>query len=514
MQEHQHVPSDNQPIKLFFYHFLENPDSRRRDLFNVAMMGVVMFSLATMVLETNPDLTPEEVERFHHLDFGYSLLFLVEYLLRFWVCSDFVQDYRQAFVRRRRRHHRDNETWVRLQATWDAVRPKLLWMRRPMSVVDLLSILPLFGPFRLLRVLRVLRILKLFRYSRRLSFFTVILADRRQELISLSVVMVLVVSMVALAFYIAEHPFNESVHHFWQALYWSVITVTTVGYGDITPVTPLGQGVAMVGVIMGMSVPVFMTSILVTALTERILLLKEQRMERVIERLRGHIIVCGLDPLGWAVCQTLKLEGRKFACIDERQERVEAAMREGWAAIHGDVTQEEAWERLGLGRASCVISAIGDEATNVYLILIVREHRPDCFVVACGISPDSEKRLLKVGANRVISPFRTGGAQMAYTALRPKALHFLDLVLKRDLVELEMEELIIPPGSVMAGKPLSESNLRRDFDIIVVGIVPADGELIFNPKADTLLNTGDCLICLGHQDDLDRLMSMLSGRRF
>ncbi|MBF0590150.1 MAG: NAD-binding protein [Magnetococcales bacterium] len=498
-------------LKGFFYHLLEDPDSHPREIFNLLMMGVVMASVVIMVWEVDPDITPYERYIFAAMEDIFITLFLIEYILRFWVCSDFGGDYLSEYTRVRRRVYNISK-W---RAFWVAFRyaaaAKWRWMIQPLSLVDLLAILPMMRAFRLFRVLRVLRVLKVFRYSKRLSFFTGLVQERSYELVSLLTVGVVVWGMVAVAFYTVERGHNDSMDSLWEAVYWSIITITTVGYGDITPATQTGRVIAVAGTLLGMWVVVFMTSIIVSALTERIVFLREHRMERRVDRLKNHFIVCGLDALGRAVCRNLEEESIPFVAVDDDQAKVDEALGEGWVALRGDVTEERLWTQLGLPRARSVISAIVDEASNVYIILMVRERRPDIFIVACGEGRYSEKRLKRVGADRVITPYNISGRQMVHTALRPNAVKLFDTALMRGRVELDMEELTLPVGSPYHDLTLRDSNIRGSFDVIIVGIVPGEGAVRFNPTAESKLQVGDTLICLGHLDDLTRLRGSLTG---
>ncbi|MGN7610683.1 NAD-binding protein [Magnetococcales bacterium HHB-1] len=501
-------------IKAFFYRILEDPDSNA--YVNLVMMAIIIASIMVMILEAEPknEISAETGELLGNLDLSFSLIFLVEYVLRWWVCSNFTEDFKQAIKDYRRGHLRHSRVRVTFFGIRAAFMGKIRWMIKPMSIIDLLAILPAFRFFRLFRVVQVVRILKLFRYSRRLSFFTSIAKERSYELMSLFIMGIVIWGMVAVAFYVAERGVNPKITTIWEAIYWSIITITTVGYGDITPDTSLGRVIAVFGTLIGMWIAVFMTSIIVSALTERIMHLREHRMERQIDRLKDHLIVCGLDTLGRAVCRALVDERRDFVVIDHNQERVDTAQEEGWIAICGDVTEENTWDMVGLSRAAGVISAIVDESTNVYIILIVKELQPNCFTVACGGTRLAKKRLKRVGADRVITPFHIGGRQLAQTALRPTAIQLFDLALQRSHMELEMEELFIPTDSRFDSIRLQDSEIRREFDVIIVGIVPADGGTIqFNPGANALLKNRDTLICLGHRLDLKRLREALEDRK-
>ncbi len=234
-------------------------------------------------------------------------------------------------------------------------------------------------------------------------------------------------------------------------------------------------------------------------------------MEMELKNLDNHIIVCGLSVLGEAVCCALEEEKKMFVAVDQESELVEKARARGWCAVLGNVTESDVWRAVFLSRAHSVISTLVDESANVYVILRVREQHPDCFIISCGATRASEGRLKRVGANRVVSPFIMGGAQMANTALRPAAIQFFDMAFKRDNVELEMDELTVPEDSSILGNPLQELyDLSELDDVIIVGYISEGQDIRFNPKGDTVFRAGDMLICLGHVDDLAQLKNALT----
>ena len=399
-------------------------------ILNLIMMVLVIASIGVMILEVGPDLTSSEREYFKWLDEIFTLVFLVEFILRFWVCSDFRQDYSAAFNRYQRRAYRQEKIRTILLAFRVAATKKVRWITQPLSIVDLLAILPFFRMFRLFRVFRVFRLLKLFRYSRRLAFFVEIIRERSYEVTALFSVATVIWGMIAVAFYVVEGGVNPEVNSIWEAIYWAIMTITTVGYGDITPITPVGQGIAVVGTLTGMWVIVFMTAIVVSTLSEHIFNLREMKMSNRVDRMEQHIIVCGLDTLGRAVCKSLVKEGRTFVGVDVDQERVDAAGKMGWVAIQGDTTDDEVWLKLGLDRAHSVISTFIDEVSNVFVILLVTEKNPNCFIVVTGESKTSEKRLKRVGANKVVSPYLIGGTQLVHSAIRPNAVKLMDMPIR------------------------------------------------------------------------------------
>lgn len=489
-------------VKMAIYRIMEEPTCQYRRWYHYFMILLVTISIWLLVLEVQNVNNPQAFKFYSTLGEWLTYIFCVEYLLRWWTSTSLVGDYREEVEKYHRRNYQPKHFSEIVRGLSYAARNKLLWMIKPLSIIDLLAVLPMFRAFRLLRVLHLL---KIFRYSRRISFFSDILGERRYEMVSLLYMGVIVWGMVAVAFFIVEHNVNEKVNTLGSAVYWSIITITTVGYGDITPVTELGRLIAAVGVLIGMAVTVMLTSLIVSVFTNRIFNLKEYHMEQKIAQLQNHFIVCGLNALGQFTCECLITEKKKFIAIDHDQKLVDLAMEKGWIAICGDVNDNKTWERARLLSASGVVSAILNEAVNVYIIIMVREINPKCLLVACGNQQHSEQRLLRIGADRVVSPYQNAGQHLAQTAIRPNALHFLNLALNQGYADLVVEEVSIAPGSIFDFCLLRDSKLREDYNTFAVGVLSQGVKMITTPPSDYRLIAGDVLICLGHKDDQERL---------
>lgn len=498
--------------KQLVHHLLEDPKSKSREEMNFLLSLLVISVLLVVIRGTDSDLSWANRKISDQLETIFTGVFLIEYLLRWWIASDLIEDFRYSYHRHKRRHEVGH--WeTTLRAMRYALFHKWRWMRQPMAIIDLIACLPFFSIFRDFPVLRVLCILKLFRYSRQLSVIKTVLKGHSQELTSILIIALVLWSLVAIAFFVVEKGYNPRITSLWDAYYWMVITIATLGYGDIVPHTTMGQAIAMIGVLVGITITTFITLVLITALTERLLYLREHRMEHRIAQLSDYYVVCGLSDIGRTVCNNLLSEQKQFIGIDHRIERVEAATREGWAAIHGSLQDELTWKRLNLTKAKGVIIAVNDEITNISVVLIVREISPQCTIVACSSTPSAEKRLLKLGATRVVFPGHIGGLQLTHSVLRPTAVHFLDLVMKTDYSELEMEEFPLPHHSLFENTSLRDSRIRSDYNVIVVGILPRHDKMIFNPKAEVIIRPGDILVCLGHKDDMQRLREMIALER-
>ncbi|MBF0115896.1 MAG: NAD-binding protein [Magnetococcales bacterium] len=495
-------------MKLLVHQLLVKANTPYRTPIDFLLALVVLASIGLVILDSNPELSQAERSLYNTLEFFCHLLFLLEYVLRWWAASDAVINWHYAYHRHRRRHQTSE-----LASIWRAIRfaatHKWLWMKQPMAIIDLLAWFPLLPFFNGIALLRVFCLLKLFRYTRQSSIITTAMKGHSQEIAAVLIIAAISWSLVAIAFYVVEHGHNPRLHTLWDAYYWMVVTVATLGYGDIVPHTPDGQLVVMLGCVVGIITTTFISVVLISAMTEHLLHLRETRMEQQITQLRAHYIICGLSDMGRIVCANLHAEKKSFVGIDHRQDRVEAAIREGWIATQGMLQDEQTWKQLNVTKAKGVIITTDDETTNISIVLIVREMSPYCTIVACGTTPSAEKRLLKLGATRVVSPSVIGGLQLTHSALRPTALHFLDLVMKTDYAELEMEEIPLPLQSPFSNVSLHNTNLRSDFNVIVVGILPKKGKMVFNPRGDVIIRPGDTLVCLGNADDMQRLREFI-----
>jgi voltage-gated potassium channel len=177
-------------------------------------------------------------------------------------------------------------------------------------------------------------------------------------------------------------------------------------------------------------------------------------------------------------------------------------------ALVGDATSDEVLRRAGVERARGLVTAAASDADNLYVTISARFLSERLFIVARAEEEGAEKKLLRAGANRVVSPYVIGGQRVALAVLRPAVMDFIELATKKEHMELQIEEAEIEPGSRLAGVSLKDSQIRQDLGIIIVAIKKPDGKMVFNPAPETLLSAGDILITLGHRQQLDRLEAL------
>jgi voltage-gated potassium channel len=290
----------------------------------------------------------------------------------------------------------------------------------------------------------------------------------------------------------------------WDAFYMTVITVTTVGYREVHDLSRGGQAFTVVLIVMGVGTVLYAITLAAATIVEGGLHhgFEQRRRTRMIQKLRDHFILCGSGRIGSIIAAELRREGVPFVVVERDPERLQTVLARGDLAVEADASREEVLGQVGIDRARGLIAAVGTDAENVYTVLTARVLRPDLFIVARAESEDASRKLLRAGANRVISPYEIGAVQMAQTALRPAVVDFVSLATSADNLELAMEQIAIGPSADFAGKSLAEANVRQRYGVIVVGILRKDGQMEFNPASDAVMHVGDQLVVLGRTSSL------------
>src|SRR5436190_3902634 len=293
----------------------------------------------------------------------------------------------------------------------------------------------------------------------------------------------------------------------WDAFYMTVITVTTVGYGEVHPMSQAGRAFTVVVLLTGVGAffyafTLFMSLLADGGFAER---RERRRLARMIDNLSDHFILCGFGRMGEIIAREFARQEVPFVVIERNPERMHLAMDQGFVAVEADASNEEVLKRVGIQRARGFIAAVSTDAENVYAVLSARLLKPDLFIVGRAESDDARTKLKRAGADRVISPYPLGGLQLAQTALRPAVVDFVQLATSSENMDLNLEQVHIAAGSSLDGCSLVAAGLRQRFGVVVVGIRRADGKMDFNPEPETEMHAGDDLVVLGRGESLRRL---------
>lgn len=297
-----------------------------------------------------------------------------------------------------------------------------------------------------------------------------------------------------------------------DSLYVAAQTVTTVGYGDLTPATRNGRIFSTVFMLAGVGVVLYALSSTVQAIVQSELIetFGQRRQSRKMSKLRNHFIVCGAGRVGSHLIRGLLGTAETFVVIERDPQRVAELVELGVTVLVRDATLEESLRDAGVEHARGLAACLPNDADNVYVVLTARDLNPQMHIVARAAEEQAEPKLIRAGANRVVAPTIIGGHRMAMALTKPAVDDFLGSITANKL-ELAFEQLEVDPVSVLAGQKLSETNIRSELDIVVVSIRRSDGKILFNPSGDATIESGDILIAIGHAESLMKLAVLTKG---
>lgn len=297
-----------------------------------------------------------------------------------------------------------------------------------------------------------------------------------------------------------------------DSLYMTVITLSTIGYGEVNPVSQTGRIFTLVLIVMGVGFFLYVIGNVVQFLVEgRIrLILGRHKLDKQIGQLHNHYIVCGYGRMGRALCRYLIQKRLKFVVVEKNEDRIPVMNTDHVLYVAGEATIEENLHKAGIKRASNLIATLGTDADNVFLVLLAKGLNPDLYVVARASQNASKKPLYTAGANVVVSPFDVGARRMAHAILRPNVIRFLEYAFADEDTDIHIEEIPVAESSMLVGVPLMESGIRQDHNLMILSIIKADGEMVFNPSADTIIRSDEKVIAVGSSDDLGRLEKVLN----
>jgi voltage-gated potassium channel len=328
--------------------------------------------------------------------------------------------------------------------------------------------------------------------------------DLEKKLKIVLIILVLVISFGTLGYTIIEKwPLLDS-------LYMTIITLSTVGFGEVYALSPSGKIFTMILVIFGVAGAGYTISIIGQMIVEGEIgkLLGRRKMEKGLKELGDHYIVCGFGRVGRRIAQELCVRKVPFVVIDNDPPKIEQAEKDCFLFVQGDATNDQTLQEAGIERAKGLITAVVNEADNVFIVLSARQLNPKLFITARVESDEAEKKLLRAGANKVVSPHKIGGIRMALTAIRPNLVDFMSVVTFDQDTDLTIEEIQIKPDSPLIQSTLRDCAIRKEFGIMVVGIKKVGKEVFLNPSPETKIEAGDILIVIGEKKKLDKLETM------
>ena len=296
-----------------------------------------------------------------------------------------------------------------------------------------------------------------------------------------------------------------------DAIYMTVITITTVGYGEVIRLNDVGRIFTMFIAITGIgamfySMTVIMDYLVATRLADP---LGIRKMQREIDGLESHIVIAGLGRVGRQAALELSESSIPFVVVDPSLDAQAYASQHGYLMICGDASDDDVLEVAGIRRAKGLIVTSGDDASNLYIVLSARVLNPELFIVSRAVDESSVPKLIRAGANRAISPYAIGGRRLAHLILSPTVVDFFDTVISRGDESINLEGIQIRSGSAMAGKTIGELRSQDQSGANILVILRGH-QVTPNPSLDLLLVAGDQVLAMGTSDQLGALVRLLS----
>lgn len=335
--------------------------------------------------------------------------------------------------------------------------------------------------------------------------------NREQQRMYAKSVKALIMLVAILSFGTFGYMFIEH-SSFVDSLYMTMITISTIGYGEIFPLSTMGRIFTMVLIVIGVGFVMFMFSKITEAVVggELRALYGRLNMKKKVLELSDHYIICGFGRIGRVICHLLKEADKPFVVIENNPEVIQELADLNYLFLDGEASSDDTLLEAGVERAKGLISVVSTDADNVYITLSARGLNNDLYIMARSSGTDGgETKLLRAGANRVISPYYIGACRMAQQILRPTVTDFIDLTVHSGDLGLRMEELTVSDHGSVLNTTVKDSNIRRDYNLIVVAIKRDQGEMLFNPNPNSMILKNDTLIVLGDYTKIKELEKII-----
>lgn len=299
-----------------------------------------------------------------------------------------------------------------------------------------------------------------------------------------------------------------------DSMYMTIITLATVGYGEVHSVSRAGRIFTMLLIFFGVGFCLYVAGAMVQFMIEGRIraILGRRRLDKKIGRLKNHHIVCGYGRIGRVLCKNLY--GKKefdLIVLESNKDLIPVMEEDGVLYLHGNAVDEENLIKAGIKTAKGLVAVLATDAENVFLVLTARQLNPNLYITARASRNETKSKFLAAGANNVVSPYDIGAISMAQRILKPAITSFLDLAFAEQNKDIKMEEIPVSPSSSLINIMLKDSGIRQKFNLIIIAIKKPDGSMLFNPSFETKIEAGDTVIAVGEDSNLQKLEKILES---
>ncbi|WP_455755782.1 ion transporter [Sulfurimonas sp.] len=494
-----------QSTRRFVYNLLENTSYKYKKHFDLFMITLIFISVIILIREVKSDVN-EYLLFFSN--FVVSIIFFIEYILRFWIAGSVTK-----IIIEQNEHDLMLEDEFRLShALRDIARVKLKYVFSIKAIIDLLAILPFFHQLRLLRIFVLFRMFKLFRYAKSIQTFTSVVASKKFEFFTLLIFASIVVFVSSILIYVMEanNP-NSPIETLFEAIYWSIVTISTVGYGDITPATSEGRVVAMFVIVAGIGVFSFTTSLIVTSFTEKLDEIKDLKVIDDIAKIRNFYLICGYGNISREVAKKLT-QTNKVIVLEEDFAKAETAKKDGFVVLNYDPGSISSYQKLRINledQVKAILCLGNSDVENVYTALTVRSFNKDVYILSTLINKANKNKLLFAGVNELFYEKELVGIVAKEFVGQPVAFEAIHS-LRTNYNGIDVQEILVSDRVLESFYQVGDLENKK-YRIVLLGIYKRNKKrFYFNPIDSTILEAGDYLLVIGNSKFLKEYKSYLN----
>ena len=476
-----------------------NPSKR---YFDITIIFLVISSVLILIYEVKH---PVPLWLDNYDIYVVSFIFAVEYLLRLWVHNDISE----MLIR----EYNDAKFLGREFSLYGVLKKglleKLKYMLTPSAVVDLLAILPAYRPLRILRVFILFRVFKLLRYTKSINQFVDVLVNKKFELLTLLFLLLFIVLTSGIAIYILEAGINANIDTLFDGLYWAIVTISTVGYGDISPVTDVGRAISILIIVSGIAMISFVTSVIVSAFSERLNELKEDRIVEQMNKSRSFMIVCGYGQMTKMFFRQKRKKIEHYVIMDTDASRVEAAKKDGYIAINEDASSHKTLSRFDAKYCDItILSLTSSDVENIYITLNAKSISRNIKVIARVNDPETIDKFRYAGADELLLPNLVANTMIYAAITQPTMYKAIHAILTGKSIA-NIDEIHVHASHAMMGKKVEDLAFSKS-KLLFLGI-ERKGQFLFNPPQTMEIEAYDVLLVMGRKISLEYFKEQHEG---
>ncbi len=488
--------------KNFIRDILTNSNNPYKKYVDITIIFLIITSIFILIYEVK-----HPVPKWLYIYDVYfvSFVFSIEYILRLWVYNNITE----SIIKEHKEAHFLGRKFTPMKVFKDGLLEKLKYIFTPSALIDLLAIFPAYRPLRVLRIFVLFRVLKLLRYTKSINQFTEVLSNKKFELLTLLFLLFFIVMTAGIAIYVLEEGFNQNINTLFDALYWALVTMSTVGYGDISPVTQEGRIISILVIISGIAMISFATSVIVSAFSEKLSELKENRIIEQVNKSKSFLLVCGYGQMSKMFFRQYGAEYDNYIILEISKERMEQARKDGYDAIHEDASRYETLSKFNTDHCDITVLCLtSSDVENIYITLNAKSISSNIKVIARANDFNMVSKFEHAGANHILMPNRVVNSMIHTAITKPTMYKAIHAILTGKSIA-RVDEIRAYECEIMIGKTIQYLEFKKA-KLLFMGI-QRGSTFMFNPSRNEVVQYGDILLVMGREISLKYFRSLYNG---